>query len=1023
MSTEQYLSRLLNPAPGFTEADIQSDIKGLLIAANITGDSNIVKLEEPVKDGTHRRIDIAIGSTVIEVKKKLQSVESNKEEINQLSGYLKGKIRQESSRYNGILTDGINWWLFELLPGKEEIEKQAEFTLNSQNGDQLVSWMESVLAIPAEIVPTAATIEQYLGANSAAYAQDSAYLKALYEESKDNKTTKLKRELWARLLRTALGSGFSDTTDLFIDHTLLVIEALIIGHAVLEVPISELKSNPEVIITGQKFEKAGLHNFMEAGFFDWIKDTSEFKIFLNKIIERIGMFSWENVEHDILKVLYESIIRADSRKRLGEYYTPDYLAQGVIANTVTNPLEQRILDPACGSGTFIFHAIRLIISEAEKAGYDARETLNVIQNNVFGLDIHPVSILLARITYLLALGGLLLDKNRPEIWAQIYLGDSIQWHQPDEVEADQIRINTESDAQDITVEESASTLFSMAKTLVFPIAGIQDARDFDRLIMRLTAEAKKYNNLSQVPPNCERIIHQFGVLDKNDVETLQNTFNLLCELNATGRDSIWGYYVRNQIRPVWLSMPEHKVDVLVGNPPWVAYRYMTKHMQQLHKAFSQDRGLWGASKLVTQQDLVSLFVVRSAEKYLKNGGKFGYVVPNSVLSRGQYETFRSGKWGKYLRCEFTEVWDMDGIRPHPFPVPAGVVFGRTSSATEGVELISGKWVDHITKFSGRIIGDSWDAISSRLEKVEAPAVVSNFQQSPYRKVVTNGATIFPRLLFFYKRDESKNKLGMAAGTVSLVSKRTGNEKPPWKDLKDIQVTLREEYIYDVHLGSSVVPFGVLKPWTAVLPIIQGNLVDTESIGITDESFGEWWNEVSGIWEKNKTKSSKLSLLDRLNYQNTLLKQFPMPTYRVVYPKSGTTLAAARLTGTADVIENSLYWLPARSENEALYLVGILNAPVTLSEVQQYQSRGLFGGRHFDTYVWNLPIPLFDVNNELHIRIAELARECENLVTTLDLDEYQFQKARKVIRNSLVEKGLMEKLDSSVKQLLDKNKLM
>lgn len=259
--------------------------------------------------------------------------------------------------------------------------------------------------------------------------------------------------------------------------------------------------------------------------------------------------------------------------------------------------------------------------------------------------------------------------------------------------------------------------------------------------------------------------------------------------------------------------------------------------------------------------------------------------------------------------------------------------------------------------------------------------------------------------------------------MSLVSKRTGNEKPPWKDLKDIQVTLREEYIYDVHLGSSVVPFGVLKPWTAVLPIIQGNLVDTESIGITDESFGEWWNEVSGIWEKNKTKSSKLSLLDRLNYQNTLLKQFPMPTYRVVYPKSGTTLAAARLTGTADVIENSLYWLPARSENEALYLVGILNAPVTLSEVQQYQSRGLFGGRHFDTYVWNLPIPLFDVNNELHIRIAELARECENLVTTLDLDEYQFQKARKVIRNSLVEKGLMEKLDSSVKQLLDKNKLM
>lgn len=164
-------------------------------------------------------------------------------------------------------------------------------------------------------------------------------------------------------------------------------------------------------------------------------------------------------------------------------------------------------------------------------------------------------------------------------------------------------------------------------------------------------------------------------------------------------------------------------------------------------------------------------------------------------------------------------------------------------------------------------------------------------------------------------------------------------------------------------------------------------------------------------------------MDNLNYQNKLLKQFPIPTYRVVYTKSGTTLAAARLTRTEDIIDHKLYWLPARSENEALYLVGILNAPVTLSEVQQYQSRGLFGGRDFDTYVWNLPIPLFDGSNELHIRIAELARGCENLVATLDLDEYQFQKARKIVRTSLVENGLMEKLDRSVKQLLDQNNPM
>lgn len=66
------------------------------------------------------------------------------------------------------------------------------------------------------------------------------------------------------------------------------------------------------------------------------------------------MFEWDNVQHDVLKVLYESIINADTRKGLGEYYTPDWLAEGIVDKALTNPLEQKALDPACGSGTFPF---------------------------------------------------------------------------------------------------------------------------------------------------------------------------------------------------------------------------------------------------------------------------------------------------------------------------------------------------------------------------------------------------------------------------------------------------------------------------------------------------------------------------------------------------------------------------------------------------------------------------------------------------------------------------------------------
>jgi 23S rRNA G2445 N2-methylase RlmL len=59
-----------------------------------------------------------------------------------------------------------------------------------------------------------------------------------------------------------------------------------------------------------------------------------------------------------MKVLYESVIAADERHRRGEYYTSDWLADEladeIVLATVTKLLDQRVLDPGCGSCTFLF---------------------------------------------------------------------------------------------------------------------------------------------------------------------------------------------------------------------------------------------------------------------------------------------------------------------------------------------------------------------------------------------------------------------------------------------------------------------------------------------------------------------------------------------------------------------------------------------------------------------------------------------------------------------------------------------
>ncbi|MGP4994588.1 N-6 DNA methylase [Glutamicibacter ardleyensis] len=1023
MADLNIFERLSLPAAvGRTESDIQSDIKLLLLS----GDFNLEtpRLEEQIGDGSQRRIDIAIGATVIEVKKSLSDTSHLSTHEAQLGGYVASRIEQNGSRYNGVLTDGKLWYLYETDPVDGGFKRRASFDLASKDqGRDLSEWLRAVLSIHDHILPTPKTIEAYLGSSSPSYAQDRAYLSGLYASvGGSDPTVGLKRELWARLLRSALGTSFTDGDELFIDHTLLVIEATAIGHAVMGIPLADMASDPRGLLNGSAFEDAGIHNAVEAGFFDWVLSTSNGEHFVQQVVRRVSMFDWSETQHDVLKVLYESVINAETRKGLGEYYTPDWLADGVIEKAVTSPLSQKVLDPSAGSGTFVYHVIRRVIKEATADGWDNRKILNHIQNHVFGLDIHPVSVALARITYLLALGDRLQD-DRDELWIPVHLGDSIQWHQSTEGDEQSIKINTEG--IDLTLAQNAhATLFDFGKILAFPLSTIDDPGTFDRLVTSMTDRAKTHTDSKKKRPKVDGILSSFGIQPGADFDTLSETFNLLCDLNAEGRDSIWGYFVRNQVRPVWLSMPSRRVDVLVGNPPWVSYRFMTEDMQTQFKAFSETRNLWHGLKVATNQDLVGLFAVRAVEKYLNDGGTFGLVVPLAVLSRQQYEGFRSGKWGSSLRGEITEMWDLADVRPTGdlFPVPAGVIYGTRHSATLGITKESVPHGSPSEKIvvSGLRDRSGWAKTKDQLSFKIAPnkAIRADaLGQSPYRNTVTQGATIVPRVLFFVDEEDSTNKLGQSAGRVSVTSSRTNLEKKPWKDVPSLSGVVEKRYVHPVHLGSTIVPFRALAPWKAVLPIEKNELISEDKISDTAQGLNRWWDETSRLWEAHKSKASKLSLWSNLNFQNKMRRQLGSTKYRVVYSASGNSLVSAILDNPHEIIEHALYWLPARSLDEARYLNVVLNAPITTREVSGYQSKGLFGNRHFDTYVWMLPIPSFDASITLHQEISALGAECESVAQGVELDGLKFQQARKRVRSALSEAGITEQLDRLVSDLL------
>ncbi len=222
------------------------------------------------------------------------------------------------------------------------------------------------------------------------------------------------------MLKLVYGRDVDDQS-LWFRHSYLVIVTKCIALAVLDLR----EDDPARMLSGEAFSAAGISGAVESDFFDWMVATESGRELVSKIMAHVRRFRLREVESDVLKILYESLIDATERHGLGEYYTPDWLAAKVVRHAVDRPLEQRVLDPACGSGTFLFHAVRRFLDEAEDAGLDPRIRATEACKFVAGVDIHPVAVIIARVTFLLALAPA-LDRRAGGFSIPVYLGDSMQ---------------------------------------------------------------------------------------------------------------------------------------------------------------------------------------------------------------------------------------------------------------------------------------------------------------------------------------------------------------------------------------------------------------------------------------------------------------------------------------------------------------------------------------------------------------------------------------------------------------------
>jgi len=1010
------VTRLAARTTARTEADIQADVYLLLTAGGLNlQPTQVARLEVGTGDGTRRRIDVEVGHCVIEIKRDLRQAGTKADAEAQLAGYVATQTERLGRRYVGMLTDGTDWYLYRLDGTALVPVAQMKLNATSPDTDRLLIWLEAILATEDHITPTPLEIKRRLGADSPAHDLDHASLAALYRQAAGIPEVGLKRGLWARLLRTAFGKAFTDDETLFIDHTLLVLTAEIIAHAVVGFDITPTGPlTPAAMASGTMFASSQIHGVVEADFFDWVLHADGGPQFITDLADRIAKFDWGQVEHDVLKLLYESVIPAEVRADLGEYYTPDWLADRVVASTVTDPLNQRVLDPGCGSGTFVFHAARAFLTAAEAAGMTNGEAVAQLTEHVFGMDVHPVAVTLARVTYLLAIGAdRLAASDRGPLSIPVYLGDSLQWEQRQDLlgGADTVTISTDGDD---LVAGGGGALFS--DDLRFPRSVLTEAGIFDQLVTAMADRAGDTSTRSSADVVAP-VMRQFGI-HANDVPVLTQTFDTMRRLQADGRNHIWGYYVRNLIRPLWLAEPGNRVNVLVGNPPWLRYSKMLTGMQERYKSLAKERGLLTGGLGASSRELSTLFAVRAIELYLKLDGAFAFVMPHGVLSRRPHDGFRSGKWGgrSYLTVAFDESWDLSEA-PTGFPMVSCVIRGtHTDNAPSRMNGAVEKWVASFSEPNS-----TWEAVKDKFTYVSGTVAQLGasvrLPESPYRSRFRQGAVLAPRALLFVEGAPA-GPLGAGAGRVALRSMRRSGEKPPWKDVPSLSGNVEKAFVRPVYLGETTLPYRILFPLAAVLPVTRDKIL---TAGKIDEQPGlaPWWAAAEATWEANKkADSAEGALLERIDFHGQLSAQLPTATQRVVYSKAGNWLAAARIDDPNAIIDHKLYWAAVSSIDEARYLVAILNSQTVLDRVQPFQALGLFKGRDFDKNVFMVAIPTYDATNTDHKAVADLGKLAEDAAATADISRARtFQQARAVVRQDLAAAGLAARIEDAVNRVL------
>ncbi len=407
---------------------------------------------------------------------------------------------------------------------------------------------------------------------------------------------------------------------------------------------------------GGVFADFGIKNFLEGDFFGWYLDAWDEAVesALRRMIGDLANYSLVTLDvdpeetRDLLKKLYQNLMPKKLRHNLGEYYTPDWLAERLLNQLgVDGDPRKRLLDPACGSGTFLVLTLKRVRQYADDRMLPPADVLDQVLQNVVGFDLNPLAVISARTNYLLGLGDL-LPHRRGDISIPVYLADSIM---------------TPTAGGDLFTQHAYSFntavgRFSVPRSLV-------DARSIDQLADLLEESVGIGLTPNQFQARLLQVFSLDAAKDAAEVGVAVGLYEQLLNLDHKGINGIWARIIKNAFAPLF----QGHFDYVAGNPPWVNWESLPDEYRQETKTLWEHHGLFPHGGIDTilgkgKKDISTLMTYVAMDNYLKDKGKLGFLITQSVFkTAGAGQGFRRFRLGSGTPLTVVAIDDMAGLKP------------------------------------------------------------------------------------------------------------------------------------------------------------------------------------------------------------------------------------------------------------------------------------------------------------------------------------------------------------------------